>query len=310
VGIHLVLRYQTVGSFGKDKRFYGPENPIHPGVYNMVLSNDEDHARVRKIFSSAFSDTALKRQQPLFLQHVDLLVSKLHQQASGKVDLVAMLNFTTFDIMGDLTFGEPLGLLDGSAYSPWVQTVFAGIKANAFFRIGLYYPLLMKALSYLVPQSLRQQRLNHMKYSYDRVDRRLAQESSKPDIWSLTTREDEDGQPMLSLAEMHLNSSSFMIAGTETSATLLSGLNFYLLKNRRKYELLTDEIRNAFTTTHDMTFERLGQLKYLNACLEEALRMYPPVPTGFGRFVPEGGAMVSDYWVPGGVSPPIFYHRA
>lgn len=30
--------------------------------------------------------------------------------------------------MGDLTFGEPLQMLDDSSYHPWVAAMFAGFK--------------------------------------------------------------------------------------------------------------------------------------------------------------------------------------
>jgi hypothetical protein len=36
----------------------------------------------------------------------------------AQFDLLQMFNFTTFDIMGDLTFGESLHMLDNSDYGP------------------------------------------------------------------------------------------------------------------------------------------------------------------------------------------------
>ena len=41
-------------------------NIHHPGVYSMLSANFEDHARVRRLFSPAFSDRALKKQEGLF----------------------------------------------------------------------------------------------------------------------------------------------------------------------------------------------------------------------------------------------------
>lgn len=44
------------------------------------------------------------------------MIAKLKEvEALGKaVDMVAYYNYTTFDIMGDLTFAEPLHMLEGS----------------------------------------------------------------------------------------------------------------------------------------------------------------------------------------------------
>jgi cytochrome P450 len=88
------------------------------GEPNLIQARDADHSRQRKIFTPAFSDRALKEQQPLFLKYTDQLIAKLKesikQNPEAKLDMVRMYNFTTFDIMGDLTFGEPLHMLENA----------------------------------------------------------------------------------------------------------------------------------------------------------------------------------------------------
>lgn len=61
---------------------------------------------------------------------------------------------------------------------------------------------------------------------------------------------------------------------------------------------LTTEIRSAFTQDSDMTFCTVASLEYLNAVIEEALRMYPPFVTSLARRVPTGGALVNGQFVP------------
>ena len=113
----------------KDPLFY--ETPGNE-VADIVNSNAADHTRMRKIFAHAFSDSALKKQEPLFLKYVDELVRKLKQLSTAnpghKFNMVDMYNFTTFDVMGDLTFGDPLQMLADSSYHPWVAAIFANFK--------------------------------------------------------------------------------------------------------------------------------------------------------------------------------------
>jgi cytochrome P450 len=90
----------------------------------------------------------------------------------------------------------------------------------------------------------------------------------------------QEGDQALSLGDMHANSDLFMIAGTETTATLVSGLFYFLLMNLDKMKKLQDEIRAFFKEREDMSMVHLAQLKYLNVCIEEGLRMYPPVLSG------------------------------
>jgi cytochrome P450 len=90
------------------------------------------------------------------------------------------------------------------------------------------------------------------------------------------------------------------VAGSETTANLLSGLFARLFWNPDKYRILCDEIRSSFKSEDEIVYDNLLKLPYLNAVIEEALRVHPPVPTGLLRTVPKGGDTIDGYWVPGG----------
>jgi hypothetical protein len=98
-----IYGFQPAGktSNHKDPKFY---DFASLAVRSLVNANDQDHARARRIFSNAFSDKALKEQEPLFMKYADLMVQKLHEMVDldldTKVNIVEMFNFTTFDIMG------------------------------------------------------------------------------------------------------------------------------------------------------------------------------------------------------------------
>lgn len=93
-----------------------------------------------------------------------------------------------------------------------------------------------------------------------------------------------------------------LIAGSETTATLLCGATFYLLKNPDSLQKLTDEVRNEFSSAADMTIRSLARLPYLQACLDEALRLYPPVPGTLPRRVILQGDVVNGQFIPGNAS--------
>ena len=135
----------------------------------------------------------------------------------------------------------------------------------------------------------------------ERVDKRLARDPDRPDLWTriLDKSEGSDG---LSLGEHHANASLFMLAGTETTATALSGTTYQLLRNPQAMAKLTDEIRSTFSSFEELDLESLARQKYLMAVLHEGLRMYPPVPSTLPRKVPEGGMAISGEWVPEGTT--------
>jgi hypothetical protein len=107
------LKTNTGGQMPKDPAFYDitPESRVSNVATDL---SDESHARQRKVFSHAFSERALRKQEGLVARYVNKLVERLNDiaRAGEEVDLVRMLNFTTFDIMSDLAFGEPLDLLE------------------------------------------------------------------------------------------------------------------------------------------------------------------------------------------------------
>lgn len=89
---------------------------------------------------------------------------------------------------------------------------------------------------------------------------------------------------------------SSSLAGSETTATTLSGLTYYLSRNPRVYKLLTGEIRSSFSAYNELTGLSTAKLPYLNAVIEEGLRIYPPVPIGMPRVSP--GETVDAYYLP------------
>ena len=85
----------------KDPKFY---DFASLDVRSIINTNDQDHARTRRIFSHAFSDKALREQEPLLVKYVNLMgqnmKDKVDADPDARINMVEMLNFTTFDIMG------------------------------------------------------------------------------------------------------------------------------------------------------------------------------------------------------------------
>ena len=195
-------------------------------------------------------------------------------------------------------------MLENSEYSPWVKTIFASIKAATFFR-GI--KLLGNMSNYLVEnlvfksKMVRKKAWEHSRYTDERVDRRLKREPEHVDLWSKILEKDQE-EGGLTLGEHHSTANLFMIAGTETTATALSGVTYHLLRNSEYLQKLTGEIRGAFDDFDDITLEALARLRYLQAVLQEGLRMYPPVPIALPRTTPDEGSAICGEWVPGGTS--------
>lgn len=114
----------------------------------------------------------------------------------------------------------------------------------------------------------------------------------------------------LTRKEIDSNANVLLTAGSETTATLLSGATFLLLDNPAKLQKLQAEIRGAFARYDDITIDAVNRQPYLIAVLAESLRYFPPVPCGFERRVGKGGEMVSGYFMPEGTALSVSHYAA
>lgn len=88
----------------------------------------------------------------------------------------------------------------------------------------------------------------------------------------------------------------------------MKGLTYVLATNPRVSAKFAEEIRGSFQDPREITITAVNQCKYLLACIEEALRIYPPSPQPHQRIVPPGGAVLNGEYVPAGtfVAIPIY----
>ncbi|PVH82038.1 cytochrome P450 monooxygenase-like protein [Cadophora sp. DSE1049] len=288
----------------KDKEQY--TDHIDQKMNSIITLDNPTHKKQRRVMSYAFSPSAVREQEATVHSYCSLLISRLKAQITdpsvkGKVDLVRWLNFTTFDIIGDLAFAESFHCLETGKNSLWMTAVFQNLKTVAFMRIARGYPLLNFALQTAIKwsPSVARATMKLRKDSQDKMARRLALDTDRKDFTSHFLKH-RDG--IMTDNDLLSNASLFILAGSETSATLLSGLIYLLLKNPDSMQKVRDEIDAAFNDTSEMTFVKEAQLPYLHACIEETFRVYPPVPMELNRVTPPEGATIDGLFVPGNKS--------
>lgn len=187
--------------------------------------------------------------------------------------------------MADLTFGESMSLLETQDYNPWLQGIFDQIFYACVSRAFQYFPLLWSIVQRLIPKSVHEMAEASVKFSADRVDKRLEMETERPDIFGLVLKH-EAGSKM-PRNEMHANADLLMIAGTETTATMLSGLTFNLLTNRDAMRRLTEEIRGTFESGSDINADALARLPVSYSPAFEKNQLTIPVPVRLPRRRPK-----------------------
>ncbi|KAJ5171974.1 hypothetical protein N7492_004567 [Penicillium capsulatum] len=274
-----------------------------PGEPDSLLSaiSPPGHARMRKLLAPAFSPRALRAQEPVLQKYTTLLVDRIRQRVvdsgdEANINLTPWLNYTTFDIFGDLGFGESFDCLQDSRYHPWIDLLFKSVKAASVVAATRYYPLLDFLLKKCIPASLMQKAQRHRQQIVEKIDRRLSWEVQRPDIMSHLI--DDDGQVAWSRGELDATFGILTTVGSETTATALMGIMCYLVNYPEKLAIVSEEVRTTFKDSIEIKMSLAKDLPYLNAVIYEGLRMCPPVPWMLPRRVPDGGDTVCGVWLP------------
>jgi len=91
--------FKDIYGFGKKGIYKDPEFYNRPfnEVHSIITAGDAQHSRQRKVVSNAFSDRALKEQEPLLKQWVELMRDKMMESAKAgkKADMLKFYNCTT-----------------------------------------------------------------------------------------------------------------------------------------------------------------------------------------------------------------------
>ncbi|TPX17045.1 uncharacterized protein E0L32_012302 [Thyridium curvatum] len=280
----------------------------------ITTENRENHTVLRRLMSHGFSERSMREQEPIIGGYVDLLIQRMRERCvesdaysdeplagdaekQGRpkaIDLRQWYNFTTFDIIGDLAFGEPFGMLENARYDSWVELITETMRTLVVLAGFRYLGLetVLAPFLWFVQRSRRE----HLHRVKEKLERRMALDVERPDfIEGLLKKKDEWN---LSLDRLQSNANTLIVAGSETTATLLTGVTYLLLSHPEALKKVTAEVRTAFAAEEDITLTSVGKLTYMLACLNEAMRCYPPVPIGLPRVVGRGGTTIAGHEVP------------
>jgi len=111
----------------------------------------------------------------------------------------------------------------------------------------------------------------------------------------------------LTYREILGNARIMLIAGSETTATHLSGASWFLMSHPESYLRAKNEVRAAFKSADELRLAVVSsteRLPYLNAVIRESFRCYPSVPSTLPRITGAGGATVEGQHIPGNVGGP------
>ncbi|XP_047493754.1 cytochrome P450 6k1-like [Penaeus chinensis] len=272
-----------------NRRSFKSTNPKDKIVNEMITSATGEHWKgIRSVLSTSFTSGRMKGMFPLIEAKAQGLIDYLYRQL--KKDPVVRMKHSfgmyTLEVISSCAFGLETNSFEGD------DSIFAQKALELFIIKPLRHMQIMFLITFPKLATLLNIQLSHenMEFFTDVVIETMKQRKAGAkrgdflDIM-LEAREDQDQstdkkKPKYPLSDDTIIASSvlFIIAGYDTTANTLGIASFLLAKHTKEQELLREELRKLIAEHGSLTYQAIIEAKYLEGCVSETLRMYPPVP--------------------------------
>ncbi|KAI0315173.1 cytochrome P450 [Amylostereum chailletii] len=311
------------------------------------------HARKRKIVSHVFAQKTVLEFEPFLKENLTTLIRQWDRMcekgAKGEageegegwtgrggqvwLNCVAWYGFLAFDIIGDLAFGSPFGMLVAGtdsipvakSYKAVMQTFTHDGKASgaldpvnfdrtpaikALRDLGAHTATVGSAPSSWRPLTKYIPEINKGGRALERfsgivaaaVAKRLSAPSYRMDVLTkLLDAKDDSGAP-LGPEEITAEALTVLVAGSTTTTNTLMAVTYYLAANPRCQTILQQELDEALAHEEASVchYEAVKSLRYLEAVINESMRLQSLLGLGLPREVPEEGMVVLGRFFPEG----------
>lgn len=113
------------------------------------------HGKMRKSLSHAFSQRSLIEQESLIATVVDRFINQIGRIGGGGLNMVEWYTMMTFDIIGDLAFGETFGGIESGDKHPWISRIEGAMMQGALADCFKRFPLLAKIAINVMPGTIQ-----------------------------------------------------------------------------------------------------------------------------------------------------------
>ncbi|RKP05480.1 cytochrome P450 [Thamnocephalis sphaerospora] len=282
------------------------KGPMHAsfditGKENLFSARDPKISKARrKLALPMFTRIAVEEMDEMIMSSgIRPLLSRLerHAEASDTINIMRLFNYMTFDVISDIAFGRSFNLLeddnDGDNIVKWLNGLCQlcvckhafGPLANKWLMPGLY--------------ECKRKSIN---VALDAVRARRATNNPRPDSLNryLAAVKDEKADEMTDLdiaADMVVQ----MVGGTDTTAVCCTWTVYLLSRTPDVHARLLQELCKVVPDINtEITHAMVHDLPYLNAVINESLRIYPVAGADAPRAVPKGGAELCGKYLPEG----------
>ncbi|TCD61208.1 hypothetical protein EIP91_008776 [Steccherinum ochraceum] len=250
--------------------------------------DSEMHALRRRAWVRGMGANALNEYEALLVRRVGQVIEALLERKGAEVDIANFLKRFGFDFMNDMAFGGgPEYVQNGDVQGTLVQTEVA-------LRAGMI-PDTIPWVGHFVAGELRKEQLKAEVKAKARIERG----STSPDLFHYLNHEDSHEEERPSLSIVAVEGLLVTVAGAGTAVAAVCCALYFLLRYPEAYKKVQEEIDKFYPQGEDaLNTRHFPDMVYLDAVVNETLRLYSAQMSGSQRATDEHGIMAGSHYIP------------
>ncbi|WQF89198.1 Putative cytochrome P450 [Colletotrichum destructivum] len=288
---------------------------INPMLALNVIRDKHEHTVRRKTWEKGFSskgivsafsflesldfltfEPALKDYEYRVANYANQLLSQIETHKGTPFNMTDWSNFFSFDVMGDLAFGKSFRMLENGIKHHFMTDLHKNLESVGMFSHMIWLFPVFKNTPII---NSRHKRFWHFVKS--QVDERIKNTPDRSDVFSWLLEDFNAIKNPSWQDRMNLYGDAYLIiiAGSDTTSATLTSLIFELAQHKEHAQRLREEVDDYFAQNENPEHLSLSKLQYLQACIDETLRLHPTVPSGLQRMTPPEGMEIDGTFIPG-----------
>ncbi|KAL1637006.1 hypothetical protein SLS58_009532 [Diplodia intermedia] len=300
--------------------YYDAFVSIQRGLFNT--RDRAEHSRKRKTVAHTFSAKSIGQFEQYMHGNLELLVKqwdRMTKEAGGyaHMDALNWFNYLAFDIIGDLAFGAPFGMLEkGQDFAEVRESPDAPPKSAPAIEVlnrrgevsaaigcmpwikpwAKYFPDPFFSKGVEAVENLAGIAVARVKQRLDNADK-----VDRVDLLArLMEGKDETGEK-LGRQELTAEALTQLIAGSDTTSNTSCALLYHCLRNPHVVAKLQKELDAAIPDIDTVPeFSMVKDLPYLDAVIKETMRIHSTSSLGLPRMVVGPGVTICNRHFPAG----------
>ncbi|CAJ0963957.1 unnamed protein product, partial [Mesorhabditis belari] len=291
-------------------------NLLHPWLGLSLLTSDAERWRPkRKLLTPTFHYDILKDFVPVFNYHAMILVKKLAEVKENEViNFDSYVTLCALDIICETSMGRRVNA-QLEANSSYVKAVY---RINDIVQNRTKNPLMWNKWIFdrfgegkvhdeclEVLHGFTQKVIAQRKIELEKAEWHFTGRLAFLDLLLDMARQDQIGHD-----DIQPEVDTFMFEGHDTTSTGLAWASHLLGNNPEIMKKAQEEVDRIITDFGEIGAEALSELKYLDCCVKETLRLYPSVPAIMRELGDD--QMIGGFKIPSGthiIINPYLIHR-